>query len=202
MSFHEIDFPLSLAFGAKGGPVRKTEIVTLANGREQRNARQKNSRRKYDAGIGVRSLDDLHILIKFFEARHGQLYGFRFRDPFDHESGEDGEVIGTGDGVNKTFQLVKHYSDSEFGWVRKITKPVEGSVRIAVSGQEIIGINTDITTGLVTLDTAPLQDEIVKAWFEFNVPVRFDSEQISATLEGFGAGKTISVPLVEILPNA
>ena len=37
-------------------------------------------------GPGVRSLDDLHDVLAFFEARRGSLHAFRFRDPFDMES--------------------------------------------------------------------------------------------------------------------
>jgi len=92
-SFHDVSFPLPLAFGANGGPIRQTEIITLAIGQEQRNTAQANSRRRYDAGVGVKSLEDMQTLIAFFEARRGQLHGFRFRDPMDHKV--DGE-IGTG----------------------------------------------------------------------------------------------------------
>ncbi len=118
-AFHEVRFPLRLALGATGGPVRRTDIVNLSNGREQRNQRWRDSRRSYDAGSGVKSLADLYAVLEFFEARGGQLYGFRFRDPVDWKSGAPGEtisatdqMIGTGDGTTATFQLVKTYADS------------------------------------------------------------------------------------------
>ena len=202
MSFHEIDFPLSLAFGATGGPVRVTDIVTLANGTEQRNTHSANSRRKYDAGIGVRSLEDVQILISFFEARKGQLYGFRFRDPFDHKSSQDGENIGIGNGVEMQFQLVKHYADNEGSWVRKITKPVAGTVQIYVDEQIVSDVSVDNSTGIISFQSPPANSQIIKAVFEFDVPVRFDSDHISTSLEGFGGGKTVSVPLIEVLPYA
>jgi len=141
--FHEVRFPLRLALGATGGPVRRTDIVNLSNGREQRNQRWRDSRRSYDAGSGVKSLRDLYAVLEFFEARGGQLHGFRFRDPVDWKSCAPGEavsatdqVIGTGDGAAATFQLVKTYADSGGSWMRRIVKPVSGTVAVSVNEGE------------------------------------------------------------------
>ena len=84
--FHEVRFPLDLSLGSRGGPQRRTDIVTLASGREHRNVRLTHSRRLYDAGLGVRTLDALHAVLVFFEGRRGRLYGFRFRDRVDWKS--------------------------------------------------------------------------------------------------------------------
>jgi uncharacterized protein (TIGR02217 family) len=85
-AFHEVRFPLDISLGSRGGPRRRTDIVTLASGREERNARWAHSLRRYDAGLGVRTLDALHAVIAFFEERRGRLYGFRFRDRADQRS--------------------------------------------------------------------------------------------------------------------
>lgn len=205
-TFHDVCFPLPLAFGATGGPQIQTEIITLANGREQRNATRGNSRRRYDAGVGVKSLTNIQTLIAFFEARRGQLYGFRFRDPLDNASAKavtaTDQNTGIGDGLTKVFQLSKSYSDMSGNWNRMITKPVAGSVKIAVDGIEIFDFEVDVTTGLVTLTTAPDQDVIITAGFRFDVPVRFDTDHLNASLESFGAGGVVHVPLIEILPYA
>ena len=66
--FHEVRFPLAIAFHSTGGPVRRTEIVTLGSGHEERNAVWAGSRRSFDVGSGVRTLDDLNSVIAFFEA--------------------------------------------------------------------------------------------------------------------------------------
>lgn len=140
-SFHDVRFPTSISFGATGGPERRVETISLTSGREQRNLRQSRSRRRFDAGTGVRALDDLSGIVAFFEARRGAFHAFRFRDPFDHRSCAPGtepaatdQVIGLGDGDRTQFQLTKAYGQGADAYIRNIALPVEGSVRIAVDG--------------------------------------------------------------------
>ena len=208
MAFHEIRFPANLSFGSVGGPERRTEIVTLANGFEERNTPWAHSRRRYDAGVGLRSLNDVETLIAFFEARAGQLHGFRWKDWSDHKScaplsapGPLDQVIGIGDGVNRVFQLQKTYVSGLQSYARPIRKPVSGSVKVAVSedpkveGQEFT-VNAD--TGEVTFTLPPELGTRVSAGFEFDVPVRFDTDSIQTSVETFQAGDAPKVPVVEI----
>ncbi|PVE25554.1 TIGR02217 family protein [Microvirga sp. KLBC 81] len=208
--FHEVRFPLDVSLGSRGGPVRRTDIVTLASGREHRNSRWASSRRRYDAGLGVRTVDALHAVIAFFEERRGKLYGFRFRDRTDWRSGPPSKEptpldqrIGTGDGTTKTFQLVKTYGSSFAPYVRAITKPVGGSVKVAVNGveQEVgSAFNCDPTTGLVTFAEAPPAGVVITAGFAFDVPVRFDTDELDIDLSTFEAGGIPQIPLIEIVP--
>jgi len=205
MSFHEIQFPTAIAFHSSGGPARKTEIVTLGSGYEERNAVWANSRRHYDVGYGVKTLDDLHAVIAFFEARTGQLYGFRFKDFTDFKSCAPGtaltpldQPLGTGDGATTQFQLAKTYTSGPASWQRVIKKPVSGSVRVAVDGIET-SVTTDTTTGLVTFASAPAPGAVLTAGFEFDTPVRFDTDQLAINLAAFNAGEIPSIPIVEIL---
>ena len=144
MSFHEILFPLDIALRSAGGPQRRTELVSFGSGREARNARWADSRRRYDAGYGVKTLEALQAVVAFFEERRGQLYGFRWRDRLDHSSAAPGapvspldQGIGTGDGATAAFQLVKTYGAGFAPYAREIAKPVAGSVRVAVAGSEL-----------------------------------------------------------------
>lgn len=203
--FHEIVFPLNVGFGASGGPTRKTDVVTLASGFEERNARWANSRRSYDAGIGVRSLQDLQLILSFFEERRGQLYGFRFRDPLDHASCAIGSVtspedqmLGSGDGQTTSFQLIKAYGHAHTPYKRRISKPVHETVRVALDGTETETFSIDQTTGLLTFDTPPETNVVVTAGFLFDVPVRFDTDQLEFSLKAFEAGDIPSIPMVEI----
>lgn len=203
--FHEIDFPFPVALGARGGPQRRTEIVTLRSGREERNSPWAGSRRRWDAGPGVRTLDDVHTLIAFFEARRGPLHGFRFRDPLDHASGlpsqppsPTDQEIGIGDGETTVFQLVKTYRSGAQSWSREIRKPVAGSVMAAVDGATAPA-GTDPATGAVTLATPPGAGAIVTAGYLFDCPVRFETEALDISIDHVGTGQMAPVGLIEIL---
>jgi len=208
--FHEVRFPLRVALGTSGGPVRRTDIVALSNGRENRNRRWRDARRHYDAGSGVRSIDDLYAVLAFFEARAGQFYGFRFRDPVDHRSCPPGgtisasdQRIGTGNGETAAFQLVKRYADAGGETVRTIEKPVAGTVVLSVGGAAVPAADytVDAGTGVVTFKAGKIPASgTIRAGFEFDVPVRFDTDRIDVDLSGFEAGRIPSIPLVEIRP--
>jgi len=206
MAFHEVRFPDNISRGARGGPGRRTQIVELASGDEERNARWANSRRRYDVAYGIRRADDLAAVVAFFEARNGRLHGFRFKDWGDHKSclpsgtpSPTDQAIGTGDGATTAFQLVKRYASGSQLWVRTITKPVAGTVGIALDGAEQLGgWSVDMTTGVVTFDSAPAEGVAVTAGFAFDVPVRFDTDALDVTLDLERLGSITSIPLLEL----
>lgn len=206
MAFHEVRFPDNISRGARGGPQRRTQIVELSSGDEERNASWADSRRRYDVSYGIRRADDLHAVVEFFEARNGRLYGFRFKDWADYKSGlpsravsDEDQRIGTGTGAQTTFQLRKRYGSDAHHWWRSIRKPVAGSVRIAVDAVELFsGWSVDLTTGVVTLAAAPAPGAVVTAGFEFDVPVRFDSDLLDVTLDIERLGSITSIPMIEI----
>lgn len=209
-SFHDVLFPLAVSFGATGGPERRNEIVTLTSGREKRNARFAHSRRHYDAGTGLRSLEDLHEVLAFFEARRGSLHAFRFRDPFDMKSCASGatpgpldQMLGTGDGSTRRFGLVKTYGSGPDAYQRPIFKPAAGSLRVAAGGADAAGdFGFDAETGEVVFSDgkAPAGGQAVTAGYEFDVPVRFDTDRLSISLRAFKAGQIPSIPLIEVQP--
>lgn len=208
--FHEVRFPVAVALGARGGPERRTEIVTLSSGREERNARWALSRRKYDAGYGVRTIEGLSEIVAFFEERRGRLYGFRFRDRLDWTSAAKNapplpsdQPLGTGNGTRATFPLLKRYGAAHAPYERPITKPVAGSVRVAVNGAERVAgthFDCDAITGLVSFRAGhiPPAGANVTAGFVFDVPVRFDTDFLEVDLSAFEAGAIPNIPLIEI----
>jgi len=210
-AFHDVLFPLDIALKSAGGPERRTDVVVLGSGREERNARWAHSRRRYDAGYGVKTLDALAAVVAFFEERRGRLHGFRWRDRLDHSSAAPGaavsatdQVIGTGDGVTASFALVKSYGAAYAPYRRPIVKPVAGSVRVAVAGVEAPGaaFTCDAATGLVTFAAGhvPAAGAAVTAGFLFDVPVRFDTDYLEIDLSAFAAGAIPKIPLIEIRP--
>ncbi|MGB5949474.1 MAG: DUF2460 domain-containing protein [Parvibaculum sp.] len=210
MAFHEVRFPLAISFGSTGGPERRTEIVTLGSGAEERNSPWAGSRRRYNAGTGVRTLDDLHMLIEFFEARRGRLHGFRWKDRADWKSCAPGgaispldQRIGTGDGARAAFQLAKTYSSGGASFERAIRKPVAGTLRVAVDGAEKMegaDFALDAATGIVTFSggAIPASGAAVTAGYEFDVPVRFDTDFLEINLAAFEAGSVPAIPVIEI----
>lgn len=208
MAFHEVRFPTGVSKGSSGGPRRITDIVTLRSGFEQRNSIWANSRRFYNAGLGLRNLKDLYEVLEFFEARRGRLHGFRYKDWSDYKSKDPTAAvtnndiqIGVGDGTTVNFQLSKIYSDAGGSWTRIIKKPVQGSVVVALNGSaqtEGSNFTVDYTTGIVTFSAAPGNGVSVTAGFEFDVPVRFDVDQIMVNVEQFNAGAIPDIDIVEI----
>ena len=208
--FHETRFPTAISRAAHGGPERRTDVIVLGSGAEERNARWADSRRSYNAGWGVKSLDDLNAVIAFFEERRGRLIGFRWRDPTDWKScAPEGSAsaldqsIGTGDGTTAAFQLTKTYGSSFNPWTRAITKPVAGTVLVAVDSaiqESGTAFTVDTATGLVAFQPGhvPAADAAITAGFEFDVPGRFDTDKLEINLQGFRHGAIPSIPIVEI----
>lgn len=208
-AFHEVLFPIEIALGSRGGPQRVTDVVTLGSGREERNQRWFQSRRRYNAGYGIKSLNAIAQVTEFFEERRGKLYGFRWRDVTDHKSCSpaaspeaNDQPLGIGDGVNTTFQLRKTYGTHFSPYYRTIEKPVSGSVHIAVDGLELdpASFDCDHSTGLITIANPPANGAAISAGFRFDVPVRFDTDYLEIDASGFEAGDIPHLPVVEIKP--
>jgi len=209
-SFHDVLFPLDIALKSAGGPQRRTDVVTLGSGAEERNARWAHSRRRYDAGYGVKTFEALSQVVSFFEERRGRLHGFRWRDRLDHSSAAPGipvaptdQIIGIGDGVTAAFRLGKVYGALHSPYRRPIAKPVSGSVRLAVAEIEVeegAHFTADTATGIVTFLAGhiPSVGAAVTAGFLFDVPVRFDTDYLEVDLSAFAAGAIPKIPLVEI----
>ena len=209
-AFNEVRFPTDVALGAKGGPERRTDVVTLRSGAEERNSIWADARRKYQAGYGVKSFAQLEAVLAFFEAQRGRLYGFRWKDRFDYRScaspnmpAPGDQAIGVGDGSTATWPLFKTYAAGATPYVRPIRKPVAGTVSVAVNGTILSlgsGFTLDSTTGLVTFlpDHVPASGATITAGFQFDVPVRFDTDYLEVDLSHFEAGEIPNIPIVEI----
>ena len=206
MAFHEVRFPDNISRGARGGPERRTQIVEMASGDEERNGSWADSRRRYDASYGIRKADDLAAVTAFFEARRGRLYGFRWKDWADHKSGMPSagtgvtdQPIGSGNGAATAFQLVKLYTSGAQSWTRTITKPVAGTIALALNGApQISGWTVNTATGVVSFAVAPAPGIAITAGFEFDVPVRFDTDTLDVTLDFERLGSITSIPLIEV----
>jgi uncharacterized protein (TIGR02217 family) len=206
MAFHEIRFPVDIAYGSVGGPVRRTDIIMLDSGFEQRNTTWSQSMHKFNVAYGIKTYDQLYAVKQFWEARLGRLYGFRYKDWADFKSGlptstvsNVDQQLGTGDGSKTTFQLRKAYTSGSSTYYRSISKPVSGTTVIALNGvSSVSGWTVDTTTGIVTFSVAPSNGVIVTAGFEFDVPVRFDTDEMNTALSAYTTGNLDELSLIEI----
>ena len=207
MAFDNVRFPTTISRGSSGGPERRTDVVTTASGSEERNSRWANSRRRYDAGFGVKSLDDIHTVVAFFEERRGRLHAFRWKDHADYKScaasatpSATDQDIGIGDGVTVSFQLIKKYGTGLRNYAREILAPVSTTVLVAVNGVPNSFFTLDAQAGMVTFTAGhiPPAGQVITAGFEFDVPVRFDTDAITINLSQFAAGEIPQIPLVEV----
>ena len=195
--FHEVRFPPDISYGAVGGPGWSTSIVTTVSGHERRNANWSQARGRWNVAHGLKRREQVAELIAFFRARMGRAYGFRFKDWTDYQA--LAQTLGTGDGATKSFQLVKRYASGGEVASRTITKPVAGTVKLYRDGvQATSGWSVDAATGLVTFTAAPAMGVIVTADFEFDVPARFDTDQMELTIETYELGSWGQIPVVEI----
>jgi len=214
MAFHEVQFPPQIAYGAVGGPVWSTVVTATAAGIEQRNQAWVNARHQYEVGTGIRSLGHFASVLRFFHARRGRLHGFRFKDWQDFTSSTAPTVAVTpldqalGGYAGLPLPLAKTYADTAGGWTRSITRPVAGTLRVAVNGTEQASPGwsypwaVDTTTGLLSFTgsgaTLPTPGAAITAGFEFDVPVRFDTDRLPGSYETWQAVAVRDITLIEI----
>lgn len=196
-TFHEVQFPPKVAYGASGGAEFNTSITTTFSGFEQRNVNWQKARGRWDISTGIKTKTDMDILQAFFRARYGKAYGFRFKDWSDYQA--VGQTLGTGNGTQTAFQLTKTYTSGAYSYSRDIKKPVTGTVKIYLNAVlQGAGFSVDLTTGIVTFSAAPGAGVIVSADFDFDVPVRFDTDTLAVRADGPGIFVWDAIPIVEI----
>ncbi len=200
--FHDVRLPMVLALGAQGGPQWRTDIITLASGREIRNALWSHARRRWDIGGAIGDMASLQTVLAFFEARKGRLYGFRFQDPLDHSSAPPGQspsafdqLLAIADGHQTRFPLIKDYGGTQ----RRIVRPVLDTVQVARDETvEQTGWQVDVETAEIWFDQAPAAGTRIRCGYEFDCAVRFESDTLTGVVEAFGAGRVVSLSLVEL----
>ncbi|QQR68383.1 MAG: DUF2460 domain-containing protein [Alphaproteobacteria bacterium] len=197
MAFHEIQFPPDIAYGATGGPEFATSVVATASGYEQRNINWSAARGRWDVASGLKKQTQLDTLIAFFRARKGRAHGFRFKDWTDYKA--SAQALGTGNGTVTTFQMIRTYSSGGSVDLRTITKPVAGTVKVYLAGVlQASGWSVNTTTGVITFSTPPANGVAVSADYEFDVPVRFDTDRMAVTIEHINLHQWSGIPIVEI----
>lgn len=167
-------------------------IVTTSGGQEYRSMFHNFPVRTFDVSYLLDNDDTYLKLHAIYHRAHGMYGGFRIRC-FDEWSSNGRTSTPTETDqlckkVNTTvWQLRKWYGTNGTAGTsgypyRIIHKPVSGTVKVAVNGTLVAGPGAnwtvDTTTGLVTLSgavAATVVADNVRAGFEFDFPVRFDT---------------------------
>lgn len=204
MSFHDVRLPEQVEQGAAGGPTWSTLVITAAGGGERRNVNWSQARRTYDIASGLRTRADMATLLAFWHARQGRAFGFRFKDWSDFEMPR--QSIGSTNGSQAAFPIFKRYSSGGINHDRTITRPVSGTVRCWQNGTErTIGaggtqFQVNLATGVITLGAtlAATSGQAVEVQCEFDVPVRFDMDDMDVELRTLFSQKWGSIRLIEV----
>lgn len=197
MSFLEIRFPDSISFNSSTILEFNTTIITSKNGKEFRNVNWNNNKMKFNIVNGIKTKTELDEVIKFFRNVKGKAYGFRFKDWTDFSA--TNQQIGIGDGETKEFQLIKTYTINGNTYTRKIKKPVFSTIKVFLDGVETNDFSIDLTNGLITFEVAPSDTTIITANFEFDIPVRFNTDLLEITMDSINSGKIKDLELIEII---
>ena len=198
VGFHNVRFPEDISYGSSGGPGFNTSIIDLASGHEQRNINWSLARAKYDAQYGIKTREEMEQVLDFFYARRGRAYGFRFKDWMDFRI--ERQSIGVA-GPTNVLQTYKRYEPlTAYFYDRPILKIVPGTVSLWANGvpQASNRVNTD--TGIV--NTATLSGQTIEIECEFDVPVRFDVDDINIAHDDWELMSWPSIPLIELRPRS
>ncbi len=201
MDFVEIRFPTTISYGASGGGIFSTDIVTTYTGHEQRNINWEKAKASYTISLANKTQDEIEEVIAFFYARRGRAIAFRFKDWMDYQA--KNQIIGVGNNAAKEYQLVKTYSSGGIDYKRIIKKPVRDSVEIFLNDElleEEYDYTIDYAAGIITFDDSkiPTDSEIITASFEFDVPVRFDNDELNISTTDLNVNTWSNIKLVEI----
>lgn len=200
-SFIEERMPICHSFGTAGGPEFSTDVIEIDSGAERRNINWSDARGRWNIVQNTLNKSETEQMVAFFRSVKGRAIGFRFKDWTDYEA--ENQLIGVGDGVEDTFQLKKIYETLLASSERIITKPVQGTVLIYVNSvlqTETTDYTIDYATGEVVFEvgSVPADTHEVRADFEFDIPVRFDTDRIVASHDAYNDINISDLPIIEL----
>lgn len=191
-------FPEEISYGSEGGPSFETYIFEGDSGIEGNVPSWDVVKGRWSIDQAIRDKVDFDVIRALFYNTRGRARGFRFKDHFDYQA-IDQPCIGVVNGVNKVFTLQKRYVSGTLEFYRRIFKPVTGTVTAKFDAVSATILSFNYTTGTITTLSAPTIGQVVTASFEFDVPVRFDTDELSASYEGFQLQTWSGIPLVELI---
>lgn len=194
-AFDDVQLPVNIEQGAIGGPNFFTTVVEFSSGQEQRNANWSRARGNWTIGYGMQYQADYEGVRDFFYARNGRFRGFRFKDWTDFQT--TSEPVATATSGQTVFQLVRNYLSGGINFIRPITRPVSGTVVVYDNGVSVAF--TLGALGIITLTTPATAGDLITADFQFDVPVRFDQDNLDLTVTYYTSGEYPSIKIKELI---
>jgi uncharacterized protein (TIGR02217 family) len=112
------------------------------------------------------------------------------------------QPLGVGDGTASSFPIIKAYGEADMGLaeaqIRRITRPQAGSVLVSVNGVAVETGWQVLAGGIISFAQPPAAGATLRCGYRFDVPVRFQSDQLDLSGLTFAAGEVPSVMVVEI----
>ncbi len=200
MAFIDVEFPREIAFGATGGPEWSTDIFSTFSGAEQRNQNRSHYLGRWDVGLVNKTETYTSTLIHFFNAvAKGRANSFRFVNLVNADNWAYDQPIGTGDGADTTFQLIKRYSSGGQTYDKTIYLPTSGTVTCKLNGTLTTAFTVNTTTGVVTFSVAPGLGVAITASYEWCAHARFDTDHFTCTRLDPDIFSWPSIGIVELL---
>lgn len=189
-----VRLPDDVEAGARGGPSFNTSVITLGSGRENRGREWQVARHSWDIGYGIDTPSSFQAVIDFFYACGGRARSFLFKDWADYKGTLETVAAVVSQPTKR--QLVKTYTNGIVSYVRVVDHPVAGTLLVYVDN--MLTVAYTIVGGLITFTGGDPGDD-VKATFEFDIPVRFDTDQLSLTMENIKSMQIPSIAILEVL---
>ena len=198
IQFYDARLPEDIERGASISVAFNTSVVGIASGDEQRNIEWSEERLTADVSYGIMrkanpqdAEDSFYRIVSFFRTVYGRGVPFRFRDPTDYDA--KNEVLYPIEGTTTDFQLAKTYGGGAY--VRRITRPVVSTIKFRQGSTLYTAPWTHLELGIVRFDTVPPS---LTASFEFDIPVRFDSDIMTVSVEHFDAAELPEIRIVQV----
>lgn len=199
--------PEGIERGSQFGPTFRNVIQEAISGNEGRFAQWTKCRATGNVAFGLQNSSDpngdFNAIVAMWRAHFGSLLPFRFRDWSDYQAFD--EPFASGDGITRAFQICKVYDPSykllgipgTLTYVRNITL-LDGTPSIKVNGVVTTAL-TISASGLVTFTTAPPAGQSLNWTGQFDVPVRFDTDQLEVVTNEADLTSIRSLPIKEVI---
>lgn len=195
-------------------PKWSTQISQVDSGAEQANQRWAHPLYRFTMPEVIREQVTFEAVRDQWLAMRGPAFTWPWQDPMDFASvaldaptvvpvlTRFDQIIGTGDGVTRTFQLKKTYVRGSQTYVRDIHLPVLSTVLIGVAGMDPGAVwSVSRPGGEVTFNAAPTPGQSITAGYLYDVEVRFESDDaFEGIVQSYAVSGYASLTLVEVRP--